>query len=63
VGSQKLDDSKCSFKCEGDASDKCGGDWALSVYSKDGGIGGTVKRHLDGHLLHQGVQRGSPRLR
>ncbi|KAK4222198.1 hypothetical protein QBC38DRAFT_513108 [Podospora fimiseda] len=33
---EKLDDSKCSFTCKGDASQKCGGDWALSLYTKGG---------------------------
>lgn len=35
-GSSKLEADKCDMKCEGDASQICGGSSALSVYEKDG---------------------------
>lgn len=58
VGSEKLEDSACDMVCEGDASDKCGGSWALSVYSKDGeaSLKGTKgRRHTHEHVKrHQG---------
>ncbi|OAA38041.1 hypothetical protein NOR_06786 [Metarhizium rileyi] len=53
VGSKKLDDSACNVSCEGDKSDKCGGGWALSVYSKDGEAslkGAKSRRHAHEHL-------------
>lgn len=34
-GTQKLD-SQCGTRCLGDATEICGGDWALSCYSPDG---------------------------
>lgn len=51
---EKLDDSKCSFACKGDAGQKCGGDWALSLYTKGGNAPATAnqKRHAHNHLLH-----------
>ncbi|KAM4054693.1 WSC domain-containing protein [Hirsutella rhossiliensis] len=53
VGSQHLDDGKCEMPCEGDASQVCGGGWALSVYSKDGhaALKGTKsRRHFHHHV-------------
>ncbi|KAK3996051.1 hypothetical protein QBC44DRAFT_319064 [Cladorrhinum sp. PSN332] len=51
---EKLDDSKCSFTCKGDASQKCGGDWALSLYTKGGSapVVAKQKRRVHNHLMH-----------
>lgn len=57
VGSQHLDGGKCEMPCEGDASQFCGGSWALSVYSQDGqaALRGTDRRrHFHHHLRRQG---------
>lgn len=43
--SEQIDDSKCNMACEGDASQTCGGSWALAVYSNDGTVA-MEKRHL-----------------
>lgn len=49
---EKLDESKCAKPCEGDATQTCGGDWALTLYSKGGAApAAVVKRHAAGHLL------------
>ena len=61
VGSEKLDDSACSKPCDGDATESCGGGWALSVYSKDGSIGAPdAKRDLHAHILRHRSRRGAP---
>ncbi|KAH6875025.1 hypothetical protein BKA58DRAFT_379094 [Alternaria rosae] len=31
---QKVDDSRCEFKCPGNSAKKCGGAWVLSVFTK-----------------------------
>lgn len=49
---EKLDDAKCNMACKGDGSQKCGGDWALSVFSKGGAVPGAEKRHVHNHYLH-----------
>ena len=49
---EKIDDSKCAKPCEGDATQTCGGDWALTLYSKGGKAPAAVaKRHAGNHLL------------
>jgi hypothetical protein len=55
VGSAKLEESSCTIKCEGDASQICGGGWALSVYSIDGqaALKSTkMRRHVHKHANH-----------
>ncbi|KAF4503822.1 hypothetical protein G6O67_008871 [Ophiocordyceps sinensis] len=58
VGSQRLDEGRCETPCEGDASQFCGGGWALSVYSKDGQAvlkGARSRRHFHNHMRrHRG---------
>lgn len=50
---EELDASKCSMTCEGDAEQKCGGDWALTLYTKGGSPPtGHNKRHLHNHFMH-----------
>lgn len=56
---EKLDDSKCSMTCDGDDADKCGGDWALSVYTKSGKVSARDvheeshrRRHVHNHYMH-----------
>ncbi|KAK4650251.1 hypothetical protein QC762_705760 [Podospora pseudocomata] len=52
---EKLDDSKCNMTCKGDASQKCGGDWALTVFTKGGAAPAKAeKRHVrnHNHLAH-----------
>jgi hypothetical protein len=49
---EKLDESKCSKACKGDASQKCGGDWALTLYTESGALPGAYKRHMHHHLHH-----------
>lgn len=53
VGSEKLADSECNLACEGKADDKCGGGWALSVYSTSGEVSLTNtkgRRHAHDHV-------------
>lgn len=53
AASEKLDESKCSMACKGDAGETCGGDWALTLYAKGGAVpGASSKRHLHHHWLH-----------
>jgi hypothetical protein len=50
---EKLDDSKCSMSCEGDETQTCGGDWALSVFTKGGAEPSSPKkRHVHDHFMH-----------
>jgi hypothetical protein len=50
---QKLDESKCSMSCAGDASQTCGGSWALSIFTKGGVTPSTPsKRHVHDHFMH-----------
>ncbi|KAH8845185.1 hypothetical protein MCOR07_011086 [Pyricularia oryzae] len=57
---KKIADTDCSMACEGDDADKCGGDWALSVFAKDTSalqkksvdVNSHNKRHLHNHMLH-----------
>lgn len=56
---EELDDSKCSMTCDGDDADKCGGDWALSVYTKSGKVlardvheESHRRRHVHNHYMH-----------
>jgi hypothetical protein len=54
VGSEKLDESKCNMACEGDAKSKCGGGWALSVFSADGLASmksSKARRHVHNHAV------------
>jgi hypothetical protein len=46
---EKLDESKCSMACKGQASETCGGDWALSVYTKGGAAPSVSKRSAHQH--------------
>src|SRR3569833_1544091 len=56
-GAQKIAESECSMKCEGDASDKCGGGWALSVYSKDGKVTRSSDSDLHEHMRRHRIHR------
>ncbi|AEO69191.1 uncharacterized protein THITE_2119320 [Thermothielavioides terrestris NRRL 8126] len=49
----KLDEASCSMACKGDAGQTCGGNWALTLYTKGGAAPGTTaaKRHA-GHNHH-----------
>jgi WSC domain len=49
--SSKLDESSCNMPCEGDGTQTCGGDLALSVF-KAGGMKKRLSRHLARHLRH-----------
>jgi hypothetical protein len=50
--SSLLDGSKCDMPCEGDATQTCGGSWALSVYSKSlSNARRSHNRHLQRHIL------------
>jgi hypothetical protein len=51
---EKLDDDKCAMACKGDGNQTCGGDWALTLYSKGGEApgAGAAKRHAGHHYLH-----------
>lgn len=52
---EKLDESKCNMACAGDAGQTCGGDWALSLFAKDGVLpspDSPAKRHMHRHYLH-----------
>jgi hypothetical protein len=59
VGSEKLPESACNMKCEGDATGEsiCGGGDALSVFSADGeastSSGYKMRRHVHNHLRHR----------
>lgn len=52
-GAEKLDESKCDMQCKGDDSQTCGGDWALTVYSKAGAGSArrSARRHQHNHYL------------
>ncbi|KXX79540.1 WSC domain-containing protein 1 [Madurella mycetomatis] len=49
---EKLDESQCSMACKGEANETCGGDWALTLYTKGGAVPGATKRHAHHHYLH-----------
>ncbi|KAL2024456.1 hypothetical protein VTK56DRAFT_8267 [Thermocarpiscus australiensis] len=49
---EKLDESACSMACKGDAGQTCGGDWALTLYTKGGVAPGASKRQVRRHYLH-----------
>ena len=57
VAATPLDEASCNLPCEGDASQTCGGDWALSLYTQDGTVPqGSAKkaRHFSNHLHRRG---------
>lgn len=58
-GSERLDESACDMACEDNASSKCGGSWALSVYSQDGEV--SLKNAQRRRHLHEHVKRHSGR--
>ncbi|KAM7196010.1 protein of unknown function (DUF1996) domain containing protein [Naviculisporaceae sp. PSN 640] len=45
---EKIPESECSMTCEGAADEKCGGGWALSVFTKTGTVN-AAKRSVRGH--------------
>jgi hypothetical protein len=52
VGSEKIEEAECDMACEGDSAAKCGGGWALSVFSADGEASlksSKVRRHAHEH--------------
>lgn len=60
VGSSKVPDDTCHMPCEGDSSQICGGDWALTLYEKNGAAASGVKarrnrRHLHRHARFQKI--------
>lgn len=58
-GSERLDESACNMACEDSASSKCGGSWALSVYSEDGEV--SLKNAQRRRHMHEHVKRHSGR--
>jgi len=49
---EKLSEDKCGMACKGAPNEKCGGSWALSVYTKGGVVPGAAKRHIHDHFAH-----------
>lgn len=58
---RRLPEEQCDSPCDGDSKDACGGDWALTVYSKDGTGVNTVL--LDGESDSPVIQAGGKRAR
>jgi len=49
----KIADGECKMPCQGDASETCGGSWALTLYTKGGVAPAKVaRRHVHDHFMH-----------
>jgi hypothetical protein len=46
---EELDEAKCHMACKGDEDQVCGGDWALTLYTKSGEAPSVSKRQAAGH--------------
>ncbi|KAM7205083.1 protein of unknown function (DUF1996) domain containing protein [Rhypophila sp. PSN 637] len=53
---EKIADSECSMTCEGAGGEKCGGGWALSLYTKTGTVKAkrSVRSHAHAHYRRSG---------
>ncbi|KAM3443970.1 hypothetical protein NHJ13734_001694 [Beauveria thailandica] len=58
-GSERLDESACNVACEDNAASKCGGSWALSVYSETGEV--SLKNSQRRRDMHDHMKRHSGR--
>ncbi|KAH0525182.1 hypothetical protein TsFJ059_007583 [Trichoderma semiorbis] len=56
VGSSKLAENQCTMACEGNSKEVCGGNWAISVYSKTGAVSMKAAKRAEHVHRHRSLR-------